>query len=126
MGWNSSKDIELKNSIYISHLKTGVNLVDKSMFIITIIVPSDYNKLLMTTNTTRIHALAERVIDLFDETKTDSKSSIDDRLGDLTFRIVDKINEGKITKGVDATIIEIPISVDLINCRAESNGGIFR
>lgn len=124
MGWNSSKDIELKNSIYISHYRTGVELVDKSMFIVTIIVPSDYNRLLMQTNTTRSHALAQRIIDLFDNTETDDKSSKEDGLGDLKFRLGGKITEGKITKGVDATIIEIPISVDLINCRSE-NGGIY-
>ena len=122
MGWNSSKDIELKNSIYISHYRTGVELVDKSMFIVTIIVPSDYNRLLMQTNTTRSHALAQRIIDLFDEVKTDDKSSKEDGLGDLKFRLGGKITEGKITKGVDATIIEIPISVDLINCRKDNYG----
>ena len=126
LGWNSSKDIELKNAIYVSHIKTYTELVGKSMFIITIIVPSDYNKLFMQTNTTRSHAIAMRVIDLFDNVVTDEKSSKEDGLGDLRFKLTDKINEGKITKGVDATIIEIPIGVDLINCRADINGGILR
>ena len=125
MGWNSSKDIELKNAIYVSHYYSGVELVDKAMFIVTIIVPSDYNRLLMQANTTRSHAIAQRVINLFDCAKTDSKSSKEDGLGDLEFNLGGKINEGKVTKGVDATIIEIPIEVKLINCRA-SNGKIIQ
>ena len=116
MGWNSSKDIELKNAIYVSHYYSGVELVDNAMFIVTIIVPSDYNRLLMQTNTTRSHAIAQRIINLFDKARVDEVSSVE--LGDLEFRLGNKISEGKITKGVDATIIEIPISVKLINCRA--------
>ena len=126
MGWNNGKDIELKNAIYVSHYYSGVELVDKAMFIVTIIVPSDYNRLLMQTNTTRSHAISQRIINCFDNCKTDSKSSKEDGLGDLEFNLGGKINEGKITKGVDATIIEIPIEVKLINCRASNGRGIIK
>src|SRR5574344_283307 len=126
MGWNSSKDIELKNAIYVSHYYSGVELVDKAMFIVTIIVPSNYNRLLMSTNTTRSHAIAQRIINCFDNCKTDSKSSKEDGLGDLEFNLGGKINEVKVTKGVDSTIIEIPIEVKLINCRASNGRGIIK
>ena len=120
MGWNSDKDIELKNSIYISHYYTGVDFIDKSVFIVTIVVPSDYNRLI---DTSRSHALASHIIDLFDNSKTDTESSKDDGLGDLEFHLVKKgkITEGKIARKVDATIIEIPFEVSMINCKLDGN-----
>lgn len=115
-GWCDEKISYEYPNVFVSHIQSQSNLIGKSTFKISILVPFDYIDLYEMGD--RGHKILERISYLFNKTKTDKESS--EVLGDLEFE-VGKAVEGKIANSKSISIIEVPIYVSLINCRSDNN-----